>query len=193
MVARVAAILDAVESEAGRTSKTVIMAAIEDPGAVFEARAIAGASPRVFAMACASEDLSAAMNADPSPEFLRFPKLMVHFAAKAAGVRSFGLLRSIADFNDRDAVVKAIEEARSLGFDGSTCIHPSLVPLLNEGFSPPAEQVEKARRLLAAFEEAKKQGTGAFLFEGRMADEPVVQRARSLLAQHEQLQRRPKP
>jgi citrate lyase subunit beta/citryl-CoA lyase len=188
MVARVATILDAVEREIGRTSKTVIMPLIEDPGAVFEARAIAAASPRVFGMSCASEDLPTAMNAEPTAEFLRFPKMFVHFAAKAAGVRSFGLLRTIADFRDLDAVTKAIAEAYSLGFDGSTCVHPSLVPLLNSGFSPSAEQVAKARRLLAAFEDAKKQGTGAFMFEGKMADEPIIQRARGVLARHEQLQ-----
>jgi citrate lyase subunit beta/citryl-CoA lyase len=193
MIIRVAAVLDAVERETGRTSKAVILALIEDANALFEARAIAAASPRVFGLACGGEDLPTLIGAEPTPEFLRFPKLMVHFAAKAAGVRSFGLLRTVADFRDLDAVAQAIDEARSFGFDGSTCIHPSLVPLLNEGFSPSPEQVAKAQRLLAASEEAKRQGLGAFIFEGKMADEPVVQRARSLLARYEQFQGRPKP
>jgi citrate lyase subunit beta/citryl-CoA lyase len=58
------------------------------------------------------------------------------------------------------AVAKAVDEARVLGFDGATCIHPSVVPILNEGFSPPPAEVERACRILAAFEQAQKRGEG---------------------------------
>jgi citrate lyase subunit beta/citryl-CoA lyase len=191
-VVRVAAILDYVERESGKTTPTVIVAILEDPAAVCEARNIGSASPRVFGLMCASEDLPTSMNAEPTTEFLRFPKLLVHFAAKAAGVRSFGLMRAISDFGDLEAVNAAIAEARSFGFDGATCVHPNVVPLLNRGFAPTPEQVDKAVRLLAAAEDAKTKGQGAFLFEGKMADEPVLQRARNLLLRHEQLQARNK-
>ena len=177
-----AALLDRIESEIGSTRKTVIVPAIEDPNAVFEARAIGAASPRVYALICASEDLATCMDAEPSAEFIRFPRLLVHFAAKAAGVRSLGLLRSIAEFRDVQGVRKSVEEARSFGFDGSTCIHPSLVPILNEGFLPPEERVAEARRMLVAYEEEKKRGNAAFAFEGKMVDVPIVERARRLLA-----------
>jgi citrate lyase subunit beta/citryl-CoA lyase len=80
------------------------------------------------------------------------------------------------------AVAKAVDEARVLGFDGATCIHPSVVPILNEGFSPPPAEVERARRILAAFEQAQKRGEGVLQFEGKMVDEPVAERARRLLA-----------
>jgi citrate lyase subunit beta/citryl-CoA lyase len=181
-VGRIAELLGKVESQTGSASKTRIVPVLEDPNALFDARAIASASPRVFAMLSGSEDLATAMNAEPSPDFLRFPKLLVHFAAKAVGVRSFGLLRTIADYRDLNAIAEAVEEARSLGFDGATCIHPSVVPVLNQGFSPSAEQVEQARRVLAAFHDAQKGGRGAFMFEGKMVDEPIVERARRLLA-----------
>jgi len=180
-VVRLASLLDQVEADTRPVSKTKIVPVLEDPNAIFEAREIATASTRVFAMMCGAEDLATAMGADPVPEFLRFPKLLVHFAAKAAGVRSFGLLRTIADYTDLDAVAKAVDEARMLGFDGATCIHPSVVPVLNQGFSPSPAEVERARRILAALEEAQKSGKGAFQFEGKMVDEPVVERARRLL------------
>ena len=183
-------LLESVERENAKSRTSVILPIIEDAAALLDARAIATASTRVFGLMCASEDLPTSMNAEPTTEFLRLPKLLVHFAAKAAGVRSFGLLRSIADFGDQKAVEAAIEEARSFGFEGATCVHPSVVPLLNRGFAPTPEQVAKATRLLAAAEEAKKKQLGAFLFEGKMADEPVVQRARNLLLRHEQLQAR---
>ena len=72
-------------------------------------------------------------------------------------------------------------EARAFGFDGASCIHPSVVPVLNRAFSPSREALDHARRLIAAAETAVARGEGAFAFEGKMVDEPVVKRARALL------------
>lgn len=153
---------------------------IEDPAGLLNAQSIA-LGPRVFALSVGGEDLATAMGAQPTPEVLRVPKLMVHYAAKAAGILSFGLLRSTADYADRPALEAAIAEARSFGFDGATCIHPSVVPLLNDGFSPSLEELERARRLIAAADEADQAGIGAFTFEGKFVDRPIVTRARALL------------
>ena len=179
-VLHLAELLDRVEGQMGSARKTKIVPVIEDPNALFDARSIAKASPRVFALIAGSEDLATAMNAEPTPDFLRLPKLLVHFAAKAASVLSFGLLRTIADFGDLNAVANAAEEARTLGFDGATCVHPSVVPVLNQAFSPSAQQLERAARLIAASEEATRRGEGAFMFEGKMVDKPVVERAKNL-------------
>ncbi len=162
--------------------RAVLVPMLEDPGAVLDARTIAAASPRVFALVTGSEDLATAMGAEPTPEVLRLPKFLVHLAAKALGLASFGLLRSVADFRDADGVQRAAREARAFGFEGATCIHPSLVPILNAAFSPAPEEIERARRLVAAFAAAQAAGQGAFVFEGKMVDEPVVARARALLA-----------
>jgi citrate lyase subunit beta/citryl-CoA lyase len=177
--------LDGIEREI-RRRPVWFVPMIEDPGAVFDARAIAGATPRVFALATGGEDLATALGAEPTPEVLRFPKLLVHLAAKAAGVRSFGLLRTVADYNDLAGIEKSAREARMFGFDGASCVHPAVVPILNRAFSPSAEEIEHARALVAAFEAAKAEGRGAFAFEGRMVDEPVVQRARVLLDRAEE-------
>jgi citrate lyase subunit beta/citryl-CoA lyase len=178
-LARIDAHLTRVER---RGERTVLVPMLEDPGAVLDARKIAAASARVFALVTGSEDLATAMGAEPTPEVLRLPKLMVHLAAKAAGLASFGLLRSVADFRDVEGVERAARDARSFGFDGATCIHPSLVPILNAAFSPAPGEIERARRLVAAFEAAQAAGQGAFVFDGTMVDEPVVARARALLA-----------
>ena len=182
-VSRIDAHLERIE-RAGKSPVLVPM--LEDPGAVLDARKIAAASARVFALVIGSEDLATAMGAEPTPEVLRLPKLMVHLAAKAAGLSSFGLLRSVADFRDIEGVKRAAREARSFGFDGATCIHPSLVPILNAAFSASPEEIERARRLVAAFEAAQAAGQGAFVFDGKMVDEPVAARARALLASAEQ-------
>ncbi|HKD26308.1 MAG TPA: CoA ester lyase, partial [Xanthobacteraceae bacterium] len=115
------------------------------------------------------------------PEVLRLPKLLVHFAAKAAGIRSFGLLRTVADYNDLEGIEQSAREARRLGFDGASCVHPAVVPILNRAFSPSPAELDHARALVAAFDSALAAGNGAFEFEGRMVDEPVARRARALI------------
>lgn len=165
----------------GARDRMVFVPLLEDPGAVLDARLIAGASSRVFALITGAEDLATTMGAEPTPEVLRLPKLLVHLAAKSAGLRSFGMLRTVADFADAAAVAASAREARAFGFDGATCIHPSVVQILNEAFSPSGGEVDRARRLVAAFEQAKVAGKGAFVFDGKMVDEPVVARARRLL------------
>ena len=179
-LAALADFFDGIEREIGRKPMWFVPM-IEDPGAVLDARAIAGATPRVFALATGGEDLATALGAEPTPEVLRYPKLLVHLAAKAAGVRSFGLLRTVADYNDLDGIEKSAHEARMFGFDGASCVHPAVVPILNRAFSPSPAEIEHARALIAAFEAAKADGRGAFAFEGRMVDEPVVARARALI------------
>jgi len=172
--------LGGVEQAIGREAMSLVPM-IEDPDAVLEARTIAKASPRVFALMTGGEDLATALGAEPTPEVLRFPKLLVHLAAKAAGVCSFGLLRTVADYNDLEGIEKSAHEARRFGFDGASCVHPAVVPILNRAFSPTEAELDHARALVAAFDGAQAAGNGAFEFEGRMVDEPVVRRARALL------------
>jgi citrate lyase subunit beta / citryl-CoA lyase len=179
-IAALADVLGGIERAVGRAAMSLVPM-IEDPGAVLDARAIALASPRVFALVAGGEDLATALGAEPTPEVLHFPKMMVHFAAKAAGVRSFGLLRTVADYNDLDGIEKSAREARRYGFDGASCVHPAVVPILNRAFSPSQADLDHARALVAAHAAATAAGRGEF--EGRMVDEPVVQRARALLDQ----------
>jgi citrate lyase subunit beta/citryl-CoA lyase len=173
--------LEGIERSTGREPMAFVPM-IEDAGAVLDARHIASATPRVFALIAGGEDLATSLDAEPTPEVLYLPKLLVHLAAKAAGVRSFGLLRTVADYADLDAVESSAHEARAFGFDGASCVHPSVVPILNRAFSPSEALVDHAHRLLAAAEQAKARGEGTFAFEGKMVDEPVIRRAQALLA-----------
>lgn len=154
---------------------------IEDPEGLFEARAIAK-GPRVIALSAGGEDLATSMGAKPTTEVLRQPKLMIHYAAKAAGVLSFGLFRSTADFSDTAAIRAAVLEARDFGFDGASCIHPAVVPVLNQAFSPTKAELDWARRVIAAGRAEAAAGRGAFTLEGKFIDAPIVIRAERLLA-----------
>jgi citrate lyase subunit beta/citryl-CoA lyase len=173
--------MEAVEQELGRAPLSFVPL-LEDPGAILDARQIATASQRVLALVTGGEDLATEMDAEPTADMLRLPKLLVHLAAKAAGVLSFGLMRSIANYSDTDAIAASAREARALGFDGASCIHPAVVPILNQAFSPAPAALDHARRMVAAFEQAEAEGRGAFAFEGAMVDLPVVARARRLIA-----------
>ena len=175
-LARLAALLEPIEREIGR-APVQFVALLEDPGAVLDARSIAR-EPRLLAMATGGEDLALALGGHPTPDVLRLPKLLVHYAAKAQGLLSWGLLRSVADYSDQTAIMAAAREAREHGFDGATCVHPSVVPLLNAAFAPSAEELAWAERVVR---EAGRQ-SGAFALDGQMIDAPIVARARALLA-----------
>ena len=154
-----------------------LLATLEDPAAVLDARKFAR-HRAVMGLVVGSEDLATALGATPIPEVLRFPKLLAHYAAKAEGKLSFGLLRSVADYADLAAIEAAGREARQHGFDGATCVHPSIVPVLNAAFAPSPDEIAWAARVL----EAAKSGEGAFTVDGRMVDAPVIARARAILA-----------
>ena len=151
-----------------------LLAMLEDPGAVLEARAYAK-HPAVMGLCVGAEDLATALGAEPVPATLQMPKLLVHYAAKAEGKLSLGMLRSVADYTDLAGIEASAREARMHGFDGATCVHPSTVPILNAAFSPSATEVAWAERVLAAGSE------GAFVVDGRMVDSPVIARARRIL------------
>jgi citrate lyase subunit beta/citryl-CoA lyase len=174
--AALADVLAPEEAKAGRAPMEFV-AVLEDPGALLDAAKIAR-GPRLIALSLGGEDFALAIGGEPTPELLRVPKLMVHYAAKAAGLLSLGLLRSVADYSDLEGIKAAVAEARAHGFDGASCVHPAVVPLLNAGFSPSAEEVDWAERVVAR----AAGGEGAFELDGRMVDAPVIARARKILA-----------
>jgi citrate lyase subunit beta/citryl-CoA lyase len=169
--------LRAEETKLGR-APTPFVAMIEDPAAMLDARAIARVQ-RVMALSFGAEDFTAATGGTPTPDVLRYPKLTVHYAAKAEGKLSLGLLQSIADYSDLEALAAAAREAKAHGFDGATCIHPSAVPILNDGFAPTEAERDWATRVLAAAQTSD----AAFTLDGRMVDAPVLARARRILEQ----------
>ena len=70
-----------------------------------------------------------------------------------------------------------------MGYGGKLCIHPSQVSIANAAFLPSSEEIDRARRLLEAYDDAKAQGVASVAFEGQMVDEPVARQARRVLAQ----------
>ena len=88
----------------------------------------------------------------------------------------------LADFRDDDRYLHDAGEARALGYRGKLCIHPAQVALAHRVFTPSPDEVDHARRLLAAYEAAAARGEATLDFEGEMVDEPMARRARTTLA-----------
>ena len=87
----------------------------------------------------------------------------------------------MTDFRNDERFTREAAEARALGYAGKLCIHPDQVAIANAAFVPSADEVDRARRLLEAYETASAAGVAAIDFEGQMVDEPLAAQARRIL------------
>jgi len=178
------------EQARGIPSGTIkITTSIESVAGFFNARALAHASPRLIAIGQGSEDFTLDLEIEPTADGLElfYPKLFMVLLAREAGLYPMGTMRGVADFRDLDGYREAVRQAASVGYRGASCIHPGQVPILNEGFSPAAEQVEYARRVIDVYEEAEAQGRASVALDGKMIDIPVVVRAQRLVARAQRI------
>jgi citrate lyase subunit beta/citryl-CoA lyase len=153
-------------------------------------RAIAQASPRVVGMNIGGEDFALECGMHADGEALMPAKQQMIIAARAAGVMPLGFIDSVADISDWERFRAMVRRSRRLGFDGASCIHPGQVKIVNEEYTPAAEDVVHARRVIEGDREARKAGRGSFQIEGKMVDVPVVMRAERLLARFEAIRDR---
>jgi citrate lyase subunit beta/citryl-CoA lyase len=163
---------------------------IETPDAFFRIREIVQASPRIVAASIGGEDLALECNFQPTGEALLYPKQHMVIAASAAGVMPLGFIDSVAGFGDWEAFQKMVRRSRDFGFMGASCIHPGQVTIVNNEYTPSDDEVAYARKVIAADDEAKKQGRGSFALDGKMIDIPIVVRAQRLIARYEAIKAR---
>jgi citrate lyase subunit beta/citryl-CoA lyase len=88
---------------------------------------------------------------------------------------------SIANYQDEEGYRKAIRFSRRMGFEGGSCIHPAIVPLLNEGFGYTDQEIGEAERIVEGWKKANAEGRGSATVDGKMIDVPVVARAERVL------------
>lgn len=159
-----------------------VIASIESAAGLLEAPRIARA-PRLIGLMFGAEDFAADMGLPTKREGeaaqLLYARSAVVVAATAAKVLAFDGIWS--NFKDEAGLRADSLRGRRLGFAGRQCIHPSQVPIVNASFSPTAEEIEHAKRVVAAFEAGLKDGHGAVALDGAMLDAPIVDRARRVL------------
>ncbi|MEI7712187.1 MAG: CoA ester lyase [Rhodospirillales bacterium] len=113
-------------------------------------------------------------------------ELLPYRAACAVACRAAGMDSPLdtvwADLRDTEGFALSAQRAAALGFQGKMCIHPDQVAVANAAFTPDDATVAKARRVIAAFDEAEKQGLASIQLDGQFIDYPIVQRARQVLA-----------
>jgi citrate lyase subunit beta/citryl-CoA lyase len=181
-VIMVAMQLERLESERGLPKSSVgLIAMIESVAALPRLDDIATSSSRLLGMILGSEDFSESAGMEPVPETLFAPTQQVLFACRRAGILPFGFPASIADYSDLEQFRAHICLARRSGFVGAFCIHPSQVPILNEEFLPSPADIEAARGMIAAMDDAVCHGLGTASFRGKMVDPPIVARAQEVL------------
>jgi len=164
--------------EIGHTRFLVL---IETTAALPHLFAIA-AEPRMAGMSVGGEDMATDMGATPSADSMYVFAMHGLAACRAAGILPMGSMGQLAKIDDLDSYRAGLKRGRELGFTTASCIHPAHVPIINEEYGASDAEIDRARRLLAAFEVAKANGEGAVAFEGSMVDLPIVIRAERLLA-----------
>ena len=142
--------------------------------------------PRVAAVTWGSEDLSAALGAtrtrSDDGQYLPVFELVRQLALLAAHATGVAAIDGVyTDFRDLTGLAREAEQAAASGFTGKLTIHPAQIEPVNAAFTPGVEALETARAMLAAFEEQRSAGRGAFVFRGEMVDAPHLARARRLI------------
>jgi citrate lyase subunit beta/citryl-CoA lyase len=178
------------EKRGMRVGHSKFITMIETADAFFRIHEIVRASGRTVACNIGGEDFALDCNMQPTGEALFYPKQHMIIAASAAGIMPLGFIDSVAGFGDWEAFRRMVRRSRDFGFMGAGCIHPGQVTIVNEEYTPGAEEVAYARKVIQLDEEAAAAGRGSFQIDGKMIDIPVVVRARKLLARYEAITQR---
>ena len=186
-IARIGEELDRLEAKAGMAMGSVKIAVVatETPLAMFNLGSYTPPHPRLVALTWGAEDLAAAIGATGNKEEdghwtdpYRLARSLCLYAAASAGVAPVDTL--YADFRNPEGLEADCRRARRDGFIGRIAIHPDQVAIINRCFSPSAEEIAEAEKIVAAFEANPDAGTLGI--DGKMYDIPHLKAARRTLA-----------
>ena len=155
-----------------------LMPIIESAEGVEKCYEIITAGTSVAAVAIGLEDYTADIGVQRTfegPESF-YARTRIVNAAKAVKIQPIDSVFS--DVADMEGLARNVAGSKALGFEGMGCIHPRQIAVIKQGFAPDTEEVEKARKVVLAFEEAGRNGLGVVALGSKMIDQPVVNRAR---------------
>lgn len=183
------ALLTQIEAAMGLTHRIGIEALVETALGMANVEAVAAASPRLEALHFGVADYAASCRARTitigglNPDYpgdqwhSALSRMLV--ACRANGLRAID--GPFGDFGDSEGFTAAARRAAALGYDGKWAIHPAQIDLANDVFTPPESEVDQARRVLAALDEAAAAGRGAAQIDGRMIDAASARMARNVV------------
>lgn len=188
-IAAISAKLEALERKSGIEVGSVrLLPWIETAMAIVHLYEICRASPRIAGVAFGAEDFTNDMGIERTESEVEtfFARNSIAVAARAADV--VALDTPYFGFRDPDGLRENAHTAKQYGFKGKFAIHPAQIDIINETFSPSAAEIEHARRVVEAFEEAASRGRGSTSLDGKVVDVPVVKRAQGVLEMAESMQ-----
>jgi citrate lyase subunit beta/citryl-CoA lyase len=172
--------LNNAEKRSGRVLH--LIGIIETGRGVFKVEELAAKwNAHLSALAFGAEDYITDIGGRRTPEGLEvmYARSRVLLAARVAGLQA--LDQVVVNIREDEAFRADAEFGRHLGYTGKMCIVPRQVAMANQIFSPSADEIDRSRRLVEAYEAAQAAGRGAIDFEGSMVDEPLLKRARAIL------------
>jgi citrate lyase subunit beta/citryl-CoA lyase len=157
-----------------------LLIAIESPIGLFNAYAIATSSPRIIGVLFGAEDFTREMGLPMKREGEASDMLYArsHLATVAAAAHIQCVDGVWVDLNDPEGLKRFAKQARRLGMSAISIIHPNQIEIANAAFTPAKEDIDYARDVLKAFDDARAKGQGAIAFRGQLLDYPIVDRAR---------------
>jgi citrate lyase subunit beta / citryl-CoA lyase len=184
--------LDEREDAAGMERGSIrVVASIESARGLLDARAIAASGDRLIALLFGAEDfardLSLPTEREAEATELVYARSALVVASVAANKHAIDGIWP--DVTDTEGLRRDALQGRRLGFIGKSLIHPGQIETINDVFSPSAVEVAYARRVVAAFEGAQSKGRGAVALDGKLLDQPIVERARRTLVLHDAVSR----
>ena len=160
---------------------TQLLAAIESAQGILAVNDIAKASPRLMGIALGAEDYVRNMKTERSPDGIEllFARSSILHAARANGLMAFDTVYS--DARNEEGFLREAALIKQLGFDGKSLINPNQITLIHNLFAPTQKEVDHATRVIAAAEEAERNGSGVVSLNGKMVDTPIIERAKLVL------------
>ncbi len=170
-----------IQARAGLNRPLWLMPILESALGIENAFAIATASPRNVALTIGLEDYTADLGVVKTATGgeSQYARLRLVNAARAAGLQAIDSV--YGDVGDLAGLREWGRNARALGFEGMGCVHPLQIAVIHEAFAPTTQEIEKALKIVAAYEDAKQRGLGVVSLGSKMIDPPVVNRAVKLV------------
>ncbi|MFZ2287741.1 MAG: aldolase/citrate lyase family protein [Bacteroidales bacterium] len=171
-----------IKQGAGQEGTVFLMPIIESAAGVEKAFEIATASESVVAIAIGLEDYTADLGVQRTKEGKEslYARNRLVVAARAAGIQPIDSVFS--DVGDMAGLLDNILSSKAMGFEGMGCIHPRQIAVIREGFSPTADEIDKAGKIVAAYHDALQKGLGVVALGSKMIDPPVVARAEKTIS-----------
>jgi len=171
-----------IKANYGITRSVWLMPILESALGIENAFAIANASTQIVALTIGLEDYTAdlgVVKTSAGNESVYARQRVVN-AARAAGAQAIDSV--FGDVADLEGLRAWALNSRAVGFEGMGCVHPLQIPVIHEAFAPSAAEIERARKIVTAYDEAQENGVGVVSLGSKMIDPPVVQRALKLIA-----------